>query len=481
MLQYSEGWDTTDSDVFWPFPIFGADAVTLEDKKVVLLSTELPPLLGSRVVGTNVETEVNRVLGVVAFHVNNGRWSDHYQFDVIDRVPDAYPIGLTPDALRADIRARVYDGMIFASYMRAGGAGNYGHGYVSVTRSRDGVGWEFPEYVYDATAPCVILPRSDYLYAACADKLLRSPRCVWGTQAPEEIDITAYVTQLSSNAADIRETRLALSNPNEPGVADQRALDGTLLDDEARMRLEVELGYYDEDGTPLRTLVESSDVVSIGNSLDVPRERVTLQARDVIDRLNRGESDYAMECPSMQAGADDYESVTGTDYGGLKHTAPYEGHWETPGDNELHLLSNNKEGLAVSTFVTNALNGSISTAFTLHTSGEGEYAGLSFRVHDKDNLHYVAYFLDDDVVRLYRRRGTDNDAGYSDTLLATSNAVDGSEAGEPDFSEDTQGWMKVVVRYGLCWVYVSSDGVTWHELDWSGDTSPIELQGATLR
>ncbi|NIV37479.1 MAG: hypothetical protein GWN58_51095, partial [Anaerolineae bacterium] len=86
-LHYYEndgGWSATDSDIYWPFPVYAADAVDMGTYDLIMLASEMSPYLGSRAHGTKVTTEANRVQAIVTFRETNGRWSDHKQIDTID-------------------------------------------------------------------------------------------------------------------------------------------------------------------------------------------------------------------------------------------------------------------------------------------------------------------------------------------------------------------------------------------------------------
>ncbi|HID61361.1 MAG TPA: hypothetical protein EYP49_01240, partial [Anaerolineae bacterium] len=384
--EYNAGsWSVTSSDVYWPFTIYAMDALTIGSRDLVVLASELWPLLGTRAVGTEIATEVNRQQGLVMFWIENDRWSDYALFDVIDNVK--------VDPSRSALRLSYLNNIIFASYLRGGGGdtsrersyspddvGVYLYSKLAVSRSKDGECWEFPEFIAEANevdtpdAPALILPRSDYLYCVGINQTLRSPRCVWAGQTPVEQDVTDRVLSLQSTAAEMRSTQVQLANPGD-------ALAGTLAMSDDRIQAVHRLGY-NADGSEIKITVSTEDVLRREAVERLPVKHLALLSRDALARVNRVRADFAAEWPSQQAGRDDYDDPTGTGYGGLRFTAPYEGSWKTPKPGELHLLSSNKEGLAVSTFVTDAFNGSAQTAFKLHTTGQGEYAGIAFRIHD---------------------------------------------------------------------------------------------------
>lgn len=459
VYEYSGTWGNTDSDIYWPFPIHAFDAITFEtDRDLLMLATDLPPLIGSRVVGTEITQEVNRVQGLATFWVRGGRWSDHRIIDTIDRVPTTTPS-------RASLRLSLHNDFLFGSYLRCGGTEDYPYSLAAVVRSKDGYSWEFPEIIDSLTPPFIILPRTDYLYAVGVNKVLRSPCCAWAGQTPVELDVTSYVIGLESGAAEIRNSTVHLSNPSS-------ALSGTLAKETARLQIVHDLGYV-VDGDNLRVQVSLEDLVGRQEQNALPSQGISLTTRDRLGRVNRVFSDYAAEWPGIQGGQDQYEDPSKTGYGGLRHTAPYEGSWKTPGGHEIHLVSSNKEGLAVSTMVTDALNGRAQTGFKLNTASQGEYAGIACRVFDKDNLLFIAYYLDDDVIRLTRGVGIDDnqDKERDDTVLDTSVSM--------SWSVDTWYYLKIVIRYSLLYAYYSTDGITWTAVNWTGagDGNAIELDG----
>ena len=465
VYEFDGGWSSTSSDIYWPYPVHAFDAVLFETgRDLLMLATDLPPLIGSRVVGAEVTQEVNQVQGLVTFWVANGRWSDHEVIDVIDKVK-TFP---SRTSLRLSFHAFLPENILYGAYLRCGGTEDYPYSKAAVIRSKDGVNWEFPELIEGLTPPFIILPRTDYLYAAGIDETLRSPCCAWGGQTPEELDVTEYVVGLESSAAEIRNSQVRLSNPAD-------VLSGTLAQEDSRLQVVYDLGYV-VGGDNLRIQVSLEDLISHQQQTVLPHQGIGLATRDFLGRVNRVRSDYAAEWPNMQAGRDIFNDPSGTGYGGMRHMAPYKPSWKTPGGEEIHLVSNNKEGLAVSTFVTDALNGSAETAFQVKTDYNGEYAGIAFRAFDKDNLHFFIYDRDTDKFNLVKGIGLDldDDDERDDTVLAIAQNV-------MTWALNEWYWLKVVVRYSLVYAFYSTDGITWVAVTWhdglGGSTDPIELAG----
>lgn len=435
-------WSVTDSDIYWPFPIYGFDALASGGREILLIATDLPPLLGARAVGTEVVTEVNAVQGIVTFEYSNSRWSDWQPFDVIDRVPGRY------NPARDDVRLSSYGGYFFAVYERAGGDGDYEYTEVAVSRSKDGRNWEFSEFLYDIpVAPCVILPRGDYLYAVGVNEVLRSYCCTWAGQSPVTLDISDRVVQIQTDAADIRSSSIAMADPPaSESLIIYGDLDGTLAIADERLEAMYKIGYH-IDGADTLVKVSTEDVIARERSRNYARMGTRLATKDYLGRLNRVKADGAFEWPSQEAGHDQYDDPTGTGYGGMRHTAPYLGSWKAAGG-VCEIVSKNKSALAITTFVTDALNGSASTGFKFGTAGQTEHAGIAFHVYDKDNYFFCDYYLDGDEIKIYKVQ-----AGTATAVATSGNMTWGAI--------DTWYYMKIIVKYGLIYVYTSTDGQTW--------------------
>ncbi len=266
VLEYGTSWTRTDSDIYWPFPFDSLDAVTLGDRDVVAFSGDLPPLWGTRAIGTTVKSEFNRVQGIVIFTVRNGRWSDYRTFDVVDR--DVYGYS------RMQLRLSAANGFAFMTYNRYlifrkaddTGAiistGNSKRMAPVVSRSRNGVDWEFPEVVLKPTLPFIVLPLGDYLYAV-GRKTYRSHACSWAGMTPRRQDVTDYVLNVDSTAGDIRSTTAEFANPYvAASPLPKTALSGTLIDLDLRLTLKLYLGYFADVSTPFvldESLLDSTD------------------------------------------------------------------------------------------------------------------------------------------------------------------------------------------------------------------------------
>ena len=255
--EYTSGaWSEYDSDIYYPFGIYGMDAVDIGDEDVVVMGAELPPIVGSRAVGTEVTTDVQRVQGIIVWRVASNRWSEHIAFDsddLLERFPS-----------RLHVRASYINSQIFMSYKRLGGFGDHTFNRLAVSRSVDGNDWEFP-HLFNQSGPAVVLPTSDYLYMVGIDETTRSECCVWAGQTPASLDITDYVSSISSQAADIRATEVTLEDVGG-------ALDDTLAKSEDWVQLVFGLGYYlptDVSAQTMQVSIEDVVVTKDGRTLPI--------------------------------------------------------------------------------------------------------------------------------------------------------------------------------------------------------------------
>lgn len=460
---YSDAWYFANSDILYPFPIDSMSAIQLSDgTDVIALAATLPPLIGSRVIGVEITQDVKTVQSILVFLYNNGRWSDHYIVDTIDNIP------VTP--ARSDVRLNYYNDTVFLSYNRRGGSDAVNYTKCALSRSSTGKFFELPELI-DLDTPVVIVPRDDYLYVI-GKNTLRSPACIFGAQTPVEQGVTDFITKTAASAGEIRQTTYEMASGAQSDGSYE--LDTTLADLSAteRMQMICDLGYW-VNGEQLLVRVGIEDIVTVDEMSRMPAHGISMASMDRLGRLNRIVSDHASEFPGMEIGRDPLTDPTGTGWGGMRHLASYKPSWKAE-EGTLKLVSNNKEGLAVSTFVTDALNGSLMTGIELAYDNQNEYAGIAFHVFDKNTLFYAAYHPDEDQVQLYKREGSGEDDGYNDTLI--------------DYV-DTSGWswsvatgtyyhLRIWAYYGRLYMYRSNDGITWTAVSWNGSSETYtELPG----
>lgn len=441
-LKLNGSWSDTASQLYWPFTPTSFDVVEgsqVDDGAAFIndtigMTTDLPPMIGVKVVNTELVHTLERVQGVVVFRYQNGRYSDHLNVDVMDNVP-------SPPS-RHSLRLSSYDGWLFMTYVRKDGtATGYVHESIALSRSRDGVSWELPYLLAKfSDGPAVLLKRSNHAYIVDSSVTYRSFSVGYTGDAKIAQDISEDVLSINTKMGDIQEVQLTIGNP-------EQVLDSSVpFSNDAILQARIELGYYLSDiATVQQVLLADVDVIT--GSKKLPTDHVVISGRDILSRLTTVRADYVQEWETQQAGGDNFKSADETDYSGMRRTAVYSGYWKTPaGENLLALLSSKNPGVAFNTYVRDAWNGAIQSGVIVPNTDIGDYAGVCFRAYDKENLWYAAYKPDSDRLVLVERRQDDDSVK---TYI------------QPGWTFNTQYYIMARFRYGLIWVYTSTDGVTW--------------------
>ncbi len=443
-LKYNGSWSDTASQLYWPFTPTSFDAVAggqVDDgaaatNDVIAMTTDLPPMIGVKVVNTELVHILERVQGVVVLRYQNGRYSDHLNMDVMDNVP-------SPPS-RHSLRLSSYDEWLFMTYIRKDGtATGYVHESIALSRSRDGVSWELPYLLTKfSSGPAVLLKRGNHAYVVDSLVTYRSFSVGYTGDAKIAQDISEDVLSINTKMGDIQDVQLTVGNP-------EQVLDSTVpFSSDAILQARVELGYYISDvATVQQVLLADVDVIT--GSKKLPTDHIVIGGRDILSRLMTVRADYVQEWETQAAGGDNFESADDTDYSGMRRTAVYGGTWKTPaGENILALLSSQNPGVAFNTYVRDAQNGAIQSGVIVPSTDVGDYAGVCFRAYDKQNLWYTAYKPDADQLVLVERR---QDADQVQTYVNMGWAF------------DTQYYIMARFRYGLIQVYTSTDGINWTE------------------
>jgi hypothetical protein len=440
VIEYDAGWSTTHSDIRWPYTPQSFDAAlgtsvddaSAAENDVVVMATDLPPIIAVGVEGTELTYNYERVQGIVVLRYQNGRWSDHESIDVLDNA------STVPS--RTHVRLTRYDDGLFMSYRRIDGTENYSHASTAVSRSKDGMSWEIPYLLGSLSAgPMPLLKRGDHVYLVDSSSTYRSGSTSY-TLDPEIVsDVTDYVLNISISQGDIAEFQITLSNPSEVVEA------LTPISANSVLQCRIHLGYM-INGESLTAQVILGDVDVISGSEAYAADNLVISGRDMMARLTSIQSDVPQEWASQQIGYDNFQGTNETKYSGLRHTAPLQGRWETE-DNELVLAQSESVGVAYNTFVVDAWNGIAKSGIQVFSSAYQDYAGLVFRAYDIENMSMVWYDADSDAISLVQR------TQGSDTVLDSISSL-GWRPGT---------WYNLMVRYryNKVYVYGSTDGVTW--------------------
>ena len=439
------GWAITDSAIYWPFKPTSFDAITgfrveneaEPDNDILCFATDYPMIISAKIVGTTYTQYLVRVQGLAFIRYQNGRWSEHHAYDVIDRCA-SFPS-------RSAVKLTSYGGWLFLSYHRLDGEFvDYTHLAIALSRSKDGLNWEAPYLVEDILPmSAMVIHCNTFVYLVGSKQCYRSKSTGYFDDPQITLDVSNYVSNVSAQSGQIQSIVMALENPG--GVLD---IDAVFTGD-TQVQARIRLGYH-VDGDALLVPVAVVDVNSYGNAEQVPTTDLEFDTLDELGRLNTTTSDQAVEHDSQIVGGDHFRSSDGTDYSGLRHTAGQEGAWKAPdGDQELVLITNESPGTAFNTFCSFTWNGSAQCGINLPSTTSDDYAGLVFRAYDKRNLWAARYNADRDTIELIDRK--DNvELRVLETAAMT-------------WAIETWYWLKVIFRYGYIWVYSSTDGYTWTE------------------
>ena len=436
------GWFATRSELYWQLPIDSFDAIVgpqtddgaAATNDIIVMATDLPHIIGRKVENGELIYTITQVQGIVIIRYQNGRWSDHYEFDVVDEAP-SFPS-------RHDVRLSSSGELLFMTYYREDGSSTYSHTSIAISRSKDGVRWELPYLLTDVLGDAnVLLKRGNHAYLLNSWKCYRSPSVGYTGDSQNTQDITDYVVSRIVTSGDVKRLELTLANPEQ--VLDALGIFST------DMSLQVQLkdGYW-SGGSELLVQTMLGDVGVLGGDERLPTDRIMLGARDLLGRMNAIRADQVNEWESQRITGDNFDQASDSVYSGMRHTAVMEGHWKTEG-NELYVVPNEAVCVAANTKIRDGYNGSCQTGFKVAHTDTEDYAGLIFRCYDKQNYMNVRYVAEEDQIVLYRVQ--DNE----EIWIAKSTPM--------GWTCDTWYYLKIRFRYGYVWVYSSTDGTTWME------------------
>jgi len=464
VFEYDAAWSYTSSYVYWPFQPTSFDAIRGNQKDdwaaatndIIGFTSDLPPMIGYRVDGTELVQYLERVQGVIFFRYQNGHWSDHFEMDVIDNIPASNV------PARSNLRLTKYGEWMFATYKRVDGSENYNHSAIGLSRSKTGIHWEMPYLISAADACVALVKRGSHVYLVdSAGRKLRSPTVGYVDDPQLSYDVTERVMALDIRSGDLKELQITCANPQ--GVLD------TILDQARMWQMRLSLGYY-IDGVAQTVQAILADLESISRSRQIPTDHRILAGRNALGRPIALRTDYVREWQNTQIGGDNFDSIDDTKYSGLRHTANMAGHWEAV-NNELLLNANAEPGIAFNLQTSLVWNGSAQMAIKVSDTETSDFAGPVFRAHNKYNLWHLVYDADDDMINLVERRANEDTTHHS--------------AGAMGWSIDTFYYLKVTCVYSYIYAYYSTDGVTWvylfgHEVPgvpidstWTFDDVPI--------
>lgn len=439
VAKYSGSWAATSSDIYWQYPIRGLTAARVGSTDVLVFSGQAPGNLTSEYIdGDAVKTTVP-ASGVFAFTYKKLTWSDHFVVDVVDEERSW--------KYRRAVQLSTIGDTLFLTCYSSSGTQSYPYRNYRLYTSKDGKHWSRGQYIKlngASTYGLKLLRLNQHIYALERNSAHISLSTLF-TGDPHSstiLDLTTYIrSDVQVTKRGMGQTRFSLSN-NTGWIA------SSILNGQNTVVLKVEGGYrYDDED--LYVPLGLFEVDSVERTEDLPDYTVEVTGRDYLARMaDKSQSEEYFQWEPHFGGGDAYKDYTGTDKGGLGNTAVMSGSWSTPND-DLVLVSKNKEGVALSTLLSDQWNGVQQHSFTLVNASNNEYAGVIVRGQDKDNFVSSLYDQASDTLKIVER------TGGSDTTLWTSSSM--SWAASPS----TRRWLRVQFRYARVQLWTSNDGITW--------------------
>jgi hypothetical protein len=406
-IEYNGSWSATNSYIWWPFEPTSFDAVSWSNyddgaassNDIIAMTCDFPPLAKIRVDGTEIVRVLERVQGIALFRYQNGLWSHHRWFDIIDNIPDSHI------PARHNVRLHTFtdnEPWIFMTYTRVEGSEDYPHKSLAITRSRTGLHWEMP-YLLTALSvgTCsVFIVNGDYCYLIdSTGRKARSP-VVGYTDSSNVIqhDLSDNVLSIDITSGDAKNVQTTLANPNGE-------LDDTI--DATRMwRMICKMGWY-VDGVNTKVTVATAFLDNVSQSRIIPTDHLVLSGRDALGLMITSRADEVQEWDSTQLAGDNFQSMDDTAYSGLRNTAVFTGSW-TASNNELILKESDNAGVAFNIKTSYVWNGGARAAIKVAATDTDDYAGVIFRAIDHENFWYVIYNADNDRLVLAERKDNED-------------------------------------------------------------------------
>jgi len=416
----------TESDIYFPAPFSGFDAVALSG-------------------GINVLTYV--ALGQVRYDTarqgcwsqrqHNDRWSDPRELDILDEyILDVYE--------RANMMLSTMGGRLFATYQATDSE------YISscFSASSEGRFWQHRQPLGAIDVPGKLLLLGDYVYFVGAGQMYRSASTVLSLHSTVNHNVTDRVVSYTASRQKMHQSAIPLHNEDD-------SLDYLL--DFDRWQIVEQVGYHRINSVlVLLQTIALTEVDVFGHKEDLPEDYLVLTSRDRLAWMaDRTEADHYEEWESQLRHWDSFiNSINETDqkeilYTGLAHTATMRGRWDTQ-DEELRLASTNKEGLAlcsIDKFIGHTI---VQEAVMVQTVDNNEYVGVVVRARDEDNFWMAYYDQATDTIKLRKM-----ESGSWKTPVATTLAL--------SWTTQVWYWIRVEVRLSKFLVYYSTDGLTWVE------------------
>lgn len=424
----------SESNIYYMYPIQNLSVATDGTKDVIVMATQVPGTVSVRVVNDEVEKYIEAAGGVICFIYENGNWSDHFEIDTVDNANDW--------RMRRGPRITYMNGLFVNIAYSVAGTERFPFATYRIYTSKNGKHWSLGQIVPIDTTPdrrgMKLVPVGDHVILCESRGVYES----WSTDivgyTPTSLivditdDIDEYIyTQDKGAQVDIK-----LDN------SDGAYTDHAIINGQSTIMLVHKAGF----GTDL-IQIAITEVDYLSYDGEPTNQIIQIVARDRMAWISdKTQSEEAKYWEGQLVGADRYQDLTKTHYGGMRHTATQLGSWDSV-DSMLQLRSNNEQGVSFNTFKSYIWNGSYQADFRLATLNNDEYAGIVFRAIDKDNRMEARYDETTDTIKIIET------LGGNETILATSSSM----------GWDNLSWhyLKVEFRYAKIVVLTSGDGVTW--------------------
>ena len=403
---------------------------------IIAMSLDLPVQIGTSATGSQVDHIAYRSNGILSFLYQRGTWSDHF---FVERFDDASNWQYRKHVKLSDLP----NGRYVLTAFGKDGYEKDPHDSLHYYFTANGKFWESP-WLFRTSGISYggkLLVNGNYAYMVSTSVTSRSYATeLVSDDIPDAItlDITSHLSSYESSMAEGRQTALLLRNEDS-------WYESSMLADPGVYSLITKWGIRSNQQQVAHEIIEVCSPTK-----DTPAKEVVIKARDFMSLLNTHvRSAHPRIYDTQVVGADEYNDVTGTTYGGLQHTAGVLGSWSTE-DGWLLARRNNTRSLAFKTFKVDIWNGSIQAKVNpqLATPNKpNQFIGLVWRGYDKDNYYSFEYHVTSRQLRLNEMRAGEK------TQLAPA-------IGSINWVRVTR-YMRVRFRYSHVICEWSADGNTW--------------------
>lgn len=408
---YSGSWSVVDSDIYWSFPIQSFGAKRLNGVDSLLFSSDLPGVISEETVDTTLVKYLMPAGGICSIQYKYGSWSDYFLVDYVDQ--------WSSFRFRSQVCLSLIGDTLWMTCYSSEGTQTTPIVGNRIYSSKDGKHWSRGE-LFPLTDPngLLVIQQDTTLYTLTRDAVWTAPSTLWfGNPDSSQVMniLPQHVTQLYLSRQDLQQLSLTIENKDN-------WLAGTLAASPQTLAVILRTGFYSGGRLTVQQGIFEVDVQQPMNQPPVLTFQLT--ARDRLAWMTgKSQAETFRYWQPQQVGIDEYQDTTGTGYGGMTHSAPSEGSFMAY-DGALQLVSDNSEGVVLSTFLNDCWNGAVENWCELSTLNNHEYVGVIFRAQDYQNGFFYYYDQHSDTLRLDERQSgtvinhwTSSTKGWSGSLV----------------------------------------------------------------